>query len=131
MKDEIKQVLDMMNEGKINTEEAVNLIDALKSTDSDVNRLDNSIISKKKRLIRINVTKDDKPTVNIKVPFSLVQWGVNIANKIGKDNVKIGGEDIPLNLDELSSAINDPELYGKIVDVHDEEKNEHVQIDIV
>jgi len=31
MKEEIKQVLDMLKEGKINNEEAVSLIDTLKS----------------------------------------------------------------------------------------------------
>lgn len=131
MKEEIKQVLDMLKEGKITNEEAVNLIDALKSTDKENNSKEQPISNKQKRFIKINVTKDNKPKVNIKVPFSLVKWGINIAHKMGKDTVKIGGEEIPFDMDELNKAMNDPEFSGKICDVYDEEKNEHVEIEIV
>ena len=130
MKEEIKQVLDMLKEGKINNEEAINLIDALKSTETEENNQELSVVSKQKRYIRINITRDDKPAVNIKVPFGLIRWGINIANKLGKDAVKIGGEQIPIDLEELNNALNDPEFSGKIIDVHDEEKNEHVLIEI-
>lgn len=130
MKEEIKQVLDMLKEGKINNEEAINLIDALKSTETEENNQELSVVSKQKRYIRINITRDDKPAVNIKVPFGLIRWGINIANKLGKDAVKIGGEQIPIDLEELNNALNDPEFSGKIMDVHDEEKNEHVLIEI-
>lgn len=130
MKEEIKQVLDMLKEGKINNEEAINLIDALKSTETEENNKELSVVSKQKRYIRINITRDDKPAVNIKVPFGLIRWGINIANKLGKDAVKIGGEQIPIDLEELNNALNDPEFSGKIIDVHDEEKNEHVLIEI-
>jgi len=50
---------------------------------------------------------------------------------MGKDTVKIGGEEIPFDMDELTNAMNDPEFSGKICDVYDEEKNEHVEIEIV
>lgn len=130
MREEIKQVLDMLKEGKINNEEAINLIDALKSTETEENNKELSVVSKQKRYIRINITRDDKPAVNIKVPFGLIRWGINIANKLGKDAVKIGGEQIPIDLEELNNALNDPEFSGKIMDVHDEEKNEHVLIEI-
>ncbi|MDD4363760.1 MAG: hypothetical protein PHD33_06110 [Atribacterota bacterium] len=131
MKEEIKQVLDMLKEGKITNEEAVGLIEALKSTEKDGIEQTKPIIGKQKRFFKINVTKDGKPKVNIKVPFSLVKWGVNIANKMGKDTVKIGGEEIPFDMEELNNAMNDPEFSGKICDVYDEEKNEHVEIEIV
>lgn len=131
MKEEIKQVLDMLREEKISNEEAINLIDALKSIDSEENEQESSVISNQKRYIRINITKGDKPAVNIKVPFGLIRWGINIANKLGKEAVKIDGKEIPIDLDELSHAISDPDFYGKIIDVHDEEKNEKVLIEII
>ncbi len=135
MKEEIKQVLEMLKDEKISSEEAIELIEALKATETaetSNNEQENTATTGRiKKLIRINVIRDGKQVVNIKVPFSLVKWGINIADKIGKDNIKIGEEGIPLNLSELTSAINDPELYGKILDVHDEERNEHVQIEIV
>ena len=131
MKEEIKQVLDMLKEGKINNEDAINLIDALKATETGENNQELPVVGKQKRYIKINVTRDDKPIINIKVPFGLIRWGINIANKLGKDAIKIGEEQIPIDLEELNNAINDPEFYGKIMDIHDEEKNEHVLIEIV
>lgn len=128
MKEEIKQVMEMLKEGKITHEEAINLIDALKATE---NENENLPASKQKRFFKINVTKDNQPKVNIKVPFSLVKWGINIANKMGSDTVKIGGKDIPFDMEELNTAMNDSEFYGKICDVYDEEKNEHVEIEII
>ncbi|HNR66089.1 MAG TPA: hypothetical protein PKJ95_07355 [Atribacterota bacterium] len=131
MKEEIKQVLDMLREEKISNEDAVNLIDALKSTDSEENEQELFGATKQKKYIRINITKDDKPAVNIKVPFGLIRWGINIANKLGKEAGEIGGKEIPIDLDELSHALVDPDFYGKIIDVYDEEKNEKVIIEIV
>jgi len=128
MKDEIRQVLDMLKEGKITNEEAINLIDALKSTEKDQEEI---TTSKPKRFFRVNVTKNNQPKVNIKIPFSLAKWGINIANKMGKDTVKIGGEEIPFDMDELNKAINDPEFSGKICDIYDEEKNEHIEVEII
>ena len=48
--------------------------------------------------------------------------GINIANKTGKDTVKIGEKEIPFDMEELNKAMNDPEFSGKICDVHDQEK---------
>jgi len=128
MKEEIKQVLDMLKEGKITNEEAINLIDALKSTEKDQEKI---TTGKQKRFLKVNVTRNNQPKVNIKIPFSLVKWGINIASKMGKDTVKIGGEEIPFDMEELNKAMNDPEFSGKICDVYDEEKNEHIEVEIV
>ena len=128
MKEEIKQVMDMLKEGKISNDEAINLIDALKSSEKEQEQLP---VGKQKRFIKVNVTRNNQPKVNVKIPFSLVKWGINIANKMGKDTVKIEEEDVPFDIEELNRAMNDPEFSGKICDVHDEEKNEHIEVEIV
>ncbi|MCJ7656166.1 MAG: hypothetical protein MUO55_00075 [Candidatus Atribacteria bacterium] len=61
----------------------------------------------------------------------LINWGLNIASKIGKNTVDVGGEKIPIDREELSKAMNDPEFTGKTVDVEDEEEGKHVEIKIV
>ena len=104
MKEEIKQVLDMLKEGKITNEEAVNLIDALKSTEEDQDQRQITT-GKQKRFLKVNVTRNNQPKVNVKIPFSLVKWGINIANKMGKDTVKIGGEDIPFDKSEAPLSV--------------------------
>lgn len=50
---------------------------------------------------------------------------------MAKDAINIGSEEIPFDMKELNKIINDPESSGKICDVYDEEKDEHVEINIV
>jgi len=128
MKEEIKKVLEMLKEGKINDEEAAELLEALRET--KVEEETTPLSKKKKRFLKIRVTKGDKPQVNITIPFGLVNWGLNLASKLGKNAVNVEGKEIPIDMDELNRAMNDPEFTGKIVDVVDEEKGEHIEIEI-
>jgi len=129
MKEEIKKVLEMLKEGKINDDEAAELLTALRETKEKEEIT--PLSTKKKRFLKIRVTKGEKPKVNVTIPFSLVNWGLNLASKLGKDSVNIEGKEIPIDMDELNKAMNDPEFTGKIVDVVEEEKGEHVEIEIV
>ena len=128
MKEEIKKVLDMLKEGKINNGEAAELLEALRENKVEEEAI--PLSKKKKRFLKIRVTKGEKPQVNVTIPFSLVNWGLNLASKLGKNNVNVEGKEIPIDMDELNKAMNDPEFSGKIVDVVDEEKGEHVEIEI-
>ncbi|GAH97354.1 unnamed protein product [marine sediment metagenome] len=128
MKEEIKKVLEMLEEKKITSEEATELLEALKESKKAEEDIPPA---KRKRFLKIHVTKGDKPQVNVTLPFGLINWGLNIASKMGKNTVDIGGEKIPIDMDELNKAMNDPEFTGKIVDVVDEEKGEHVEIEII
>jgi len=128
MKEEIKKVLEMLKEGKINDEEAAELLEALRETKEEEETA--PLSTKKKRFLKIRVTKGEKPQVNVTIPFSLVNWGLKFASKFGKNTVNIEGKEIPIDMDELNKAMNDPEFTGKIVDVVDEEKGEHVEIEI-
>lgn len=128
MQDEIKKVLEMLEEEKITKEEAVKLIEALKEVKRDEQSIPQS---KRKRFLKILVKKEGKPQVNVTIPFGLVNWGLNIANKMGKNMINVGGEDIPIDMEELRKAMNDPEFSGKIIDITDEEEGKHIEIEIV
>ena len=129
MKEEIKKVLEMLEEKKITSEEAAELLEALRETKEEEDTA--PLSTKKKRFLKIRVTKGEKPQVNVTIPFGLVNWGLNLASKLGKNTVNIEGKEIPIDMDELNKAMNDPEFTGKIVDVVEEEKGEHVEIEIV
>ena len=131
MKEEIKKVLEMLEEKKITSEEATELLEALKETKEEEEEETTPLSTKKKRFLKIRVTKGEKPQVNVTIPFSLVNWGLNLASKLGKNTVNVEGKEIPIDMDELNKAMNDPEFTGKIVDVMEEEKGEHVEIEIV
>ena len=128
MQEEIEKVLEMLEEGKISKEEAVKLIEALKDVKKDEQSVPQN---RRKRFLKIHVTREGKPAVNLTLPFGLINWGLSIAGKMGKKNmINLGGEDIPIDMEELRKAMNDPEFVGKIVDVTKDE-GEHVEIEIV
>ena len=78
--------------------------------------------SGKTRWFRVLVTDtaSDKVRVSVRLPLSLVKWGM-----------KVGGQFAPevkgIDVDELSEILNS-ETDGKLVEVMDEEDGEHVQI---
>jgi len=114
MKEEIKRVLEMLKEGKINDDEATELLEALRESKKAEEEIPPA---KRKRFLKIHVTKGDKPQVNVTLPFGLINWGLNIASKMGKNTVDVGGEKIPIDMEELSKAMNDPEFTGKIIKI--------------
>ena len=128
MKEEIKKILEMLEEKKITSEEAAELLETLRES----KKVEESIPpAKRKRFLKIHVTKGGKPQVNVTLPFGLINWGLNMASKMGKNTVDIGGEEITIDMEELSKAMNDPEFTGKIIDVDDEEEGKHIEIEIV
>ncbi len=131
MQEEIKKVLELLEEGKITKEEAVELIKAIKSSDISGEKIDESKISNGKRTFRVLVTKDGKKEVEVSIPFGIVKFGLAIAKKMGKNSLDINGKEIPIDIDKLSEVLKDPNFKGKIVDISDKEDNEHVEVEIV
>ena len=77
-------------------------------------------MSDQKRVLRIQVTKDDEPKVNIRVPLGLAKLA------------RLGGfagqlKDKGIDLDEILAEVEDMD-DGKIVDVVDEKSGDHVEI---
>ena len=125
MNDEVKKVLDLLEEGKVTKEEAVELIEAIKESSGDKKTPDG------KRFMRIVVTENGQKKVNVKIPIRLINFGLSAWKLTGGNKVNIDGGNIPIDVDELKKAIDDPDFYGKIVDVDDQEKGEHVEIEII
>ena len=59
-----------------------------------------------------------KTKVNVNLPLGLVDAGMNIATQFVPE----------MGITELSEAIKESTMTGKIVDVIDEEDGEHVEI---
>ncbi|MGB9679200.1 MAG: SHOCT-like domain-containing protein [Thermoanaerobacteraceae bacterium] len=121
MQDEKLSILKMLEEGKITTDEAYELLEALKE-DSSTN-LD-SKVSQKFRVLKIKIsdTVNNKVKVNLSIPYSLVTLGMKIGNKFLPKEVLEG-----VDLEEVLKAINQGET-GKIIDVYDD--NDHVEISL-
>lgn len=108
MNEEIKRILKLVEEGKINSDQATELIGALK--DKETEPVDTRSENKN---LRVNVISHEGKKVNIKLPLKFVK---SIMKATGKLPMKIqGSEEIDLQL--LTNAIEN-EVSGKIVEVN-------------
>jgi hypothetical protein len=130
MKEDIKRVLDLLEEGKISKEEALELIEALKESGKQEGDVNEKQDVSKRRLLRIYIEKDGKKAVNVTLPLSLINFGLKTFKATGKKTINIEGQEIPFDIDEINKAINDPDFRGKIIDIDEPDKNAHVEIEI-
>ena len=125
--EERMKVLKMVSDGILSIEEADKLLDALNETkESETKNPDDGFASyipgKKARWIRIVVSevKSGKKIVNLRLPSKLISAGAKIGSKFTPELEGI-------DTGELLDALNQ-DVYGKIIDVVDEEDGEHVEI---
>jgi hypothetical protein len=118
--EERMQILEMVEEGKINTSEAMELLDALEGDQEEITP------KKEAKWLKIRVkTLDDNPKVNVNIPISLVEVGLKLAKKYDPKLEESGLDQI--DLDEILEAVKNG-AEGKIVDVEDEETQTRVKI---
>lgn len=116
MNEEMLKILKMVEEGKITSDKAKELIDALDNKNTAIETLNNmsndaDIINK---MLKIKVNSKDGDNVNVNLPIKFIKTMLKTIGKIPiPENVK-GMENVDLNL--ISEAI-DNGLSGKIVDV--------------
>lgn len=115
MNAEIEKVLTMVQEGKLDTAKASELIQVLKDRESGSNGTPKSSIYADKTLkVRVVSAENDNVTVNL--PIKLVKVvllaGHNIAASIPQSEKYVKDIDIDLILDAIEN-----ELDGQIVDV--------------
>ena len=117
--DERVKILKMVEEGKITAAEGAKLLAALSESRQTARKPSLRSSGSGASWLRVRVTDmitgKTKATVNL--PLGLVDAGLNIASKYAPD----------VAFDELIVAINEG-AEGKIIDVYDEEDNEHVEI---
>ena len=117
--EERMKILKMIDEGKITAEEGAKLLATLTESRKSVPKppLRTAVGGARWLKIRVTdmVTGKSKATVNL--PLNLVDAGLNIASKYAPD----------IAFEELVEAIN-AGAEGKIIDVQDEEDDEHVEI---
>lgn len=115
MSDDIKRILKLLEEGKINSDQASELIDAVKEeksiTQTGIQRTDI-----KDKNLKINVLKEGKNKVNLSIPL---RFAKAIMKATGKLPVKVHGiKDIDLKV--LKTAI-ETGSDGRILDFKTDE----------
>lgn len=110
MKEEVKRILKMVEDGKIDSDKAAELIEALNKP-AYLEQV--TVNSNTDKMVKIRVLSSDKDTVNVNVPVKFLKAVGSAVN-----NIKIPGvsEQDGIDIKMIMDAI-DAGLEGKIVDV--------------
>jgi hypothetical protein len=116
MNDEQDRVLKLLEEKKITAEEAARLLDAISHSDGGGGR---------NRFLKVRVfdRNSEQAKVNVTLPIGVVKWGMNFMPESAK--AKIEEQEIDMKL--ITEAL-EKDITGKIVDVEDEKKGQHVEV---
>ena len=111
------QILTMVKDGKISTEEGVKLLDALDNSGVDLGK--NFNIASKAKWLKIRVfDPEDATKVNVTLPISLISIGVKLAGKFSPELKEAGLTES--DMEEIFEAIKNGET-GKIVEIDSED----------
>jgi len=104
MNDNRRQILDMLAEGKINSEEAERLIAALEKSDAPVSRSNFKYL---RVLVDAQDPVDGPTKVNVRVPMQLLRAGVKLTGVIPdrareQVNEAMRKEGIPFDINKLT-----------------------------
>jgi len=110
MKEEVKRILKMVQEGKIDIDKASELIEAINNSN---NVIPLSPSKNSDKMLKVKVISSTKDTVNVNVPVKFLKAIGNAVN-----NIKIPGisDENGIDIKMIMEAI-DSGLEGKIVDV--------------
>jgi len=118
--EERMQILEMVEDGKINAAEAMELLAALERNEQEI------IPKKDVKWLKVRVkTMEDQPKVTVNIPISLVDVGLKLAKTYDPKLKESGLE--KLNIEEILEAVKNG-AEGKIVDVIDEENQTKVKV---
>ena len=110
MNEEIKRILKLVEEGRLTSDQALELISALKEKDAAPEDQPKSGFN---RQLKVIVKSHDGKNVNIKLPLKFVK---GIIKATGKLPVHING-DQKIDMDAISEAIEN-DICGKIVELN-------------
>ncbi|WP_446899274.1 SHOCT-like domain-containing protein [Clostridium sp. LBM24168] len=112
MNEEILRVLKMVEEGKLTSDKAQEIIESLKEKNTDIQIADEGDIMNK--MLKIKVNSHEGDNVNVKLPVKFIKVILKTVGKLPINNDVKGMESIDLDL--ILEAI-DNGLSGNIVDV--------------
>jgi len=116
MKTERKQVLDMLAEGKISSEEAARLLEKLdsKAVEGHAGPESGQVPAAKLKYLRVVVDCSDGEKVNIRVPLALIRTGIKLSTMlplVASKKIREKGIDLAqlsnLEGDELTEALRE------------------------
>jgi len=120
MEEDRMMILKMLQEGKIDAEQAAKLLEALESGKSSEKKEEKEIKAGRWFRVRVSDAVTGIQKTNIRIPIGLMNAGFRIGAQFSPE---LAG----MNADEVMSAVKTGKT-GLIIDVIDDEDNEHVEI---
>lgn len=126
MSSERKKILEMLEEGKITSKEASDLLEAI--DDTSTNNSDVTTLSKSysKKYLKIRVFEAEKESkVSLNIPIKLVKLGISFASKLNSkiEGINISNEEIDIILEAI-----DNEIEGEILSIDADDGKTQVKI---
>ena len=116
------QILDMIRSGQITADEGARLLEALKEEEEDrlpeEPRLGGRAKEPNQFRIRVTDLKTGRQKVDMRMPWSLVNVGINMGARFARDEVKV---------EDFVEAVQ-AGAEGKIMDLVDEEDGERIEV---
>ena len=114
------QILDMIRSGQITADEGARLLEALKKEDrlSEEPRLGGRAKEPNQFRIRVTDLETGRQKVDMRMPWSLVNVGINMGARFARDEVKV---------EDFVEAVQ-AGAEGKIMDLVDEEDGERIEV---
>lgn len=110
MKDEIAKIIAMLQEGKIDSTEAEELIGALKESEQIT---DDHYLNK---MLKVRIKSESRDNVHVNIPIKFMKGLLKMGHGIAANIPQVSKYAEDLDVDMLLHAI-DNEMGGKIVDV--------------
>ena len=111
MKEEVKRILKMVEDGKIDLDKASELIDAINKPNNVLQQL--PISENSEKMLKVRVFSATKDVVNVNVPVKFLKAIGNAVNNIKIPGIsEADGIDVKMIMESIDSG-----LEGKIVDV--------------
>lgn len=111
MKEEVKRILKMVEDGKIDLDKASELIEAINKTNNTLQQL--PISENPEKMLKVRVFSATKDVVNVNVPVKFLKAIGNAVNNIKIPGIsEADGIDVKMIMESIDSG-----LVGKIVDV--------------
>ncbi len=116
MSEERKKVLRMLDEGKIDVEEANELLSSLEKTEAGQEGIENEVETvEQASFLKILVVENGKEEVNITFPVGLAKFLKKIVPEKARTKLTDKGIDLGKVIDEIEKGTFD----GKLVDIED------------
>jgi hypothetical protein len=126
MSSERKKILEMLEEGKITSKEAADLLEAIDDTSDSYNEVSSLSKSYSKKYLKIRVIEGlEQSKVKLNIPIKLVKLGLSFASKLNSsiEGVQISNKEIDIILDAIEN-----EIEGEIISIDADDGKTQVKI---